>query len=78
MRAWMRYIEEVPTVAVRYPSFNMAFLSRFDGLARDRFHAEQADVRPLRKAFYPGTRLSELRALAPVYKSDPRGRDDSI
>ena len=52
MRAWMRYLEEVPTSAVRVPSFNMAFLPRFDGLDRDRFLAEQADIRPLRKHFY--------------------------
>ena len=29
MRAWMRFHEEVPTIAVRTPSFNMAFLPRF-------------------------------------------------
>jgi glutathione S-transferase len=51
MRKWMRYIEEVPTAAVRFPSFNMAFLPRFDGLDEDSFVAEQADVRPLRKGF---------------------------
>ena len=32
MRAWMRFMEEVPTAAVRVPSFNMVFLPRFDGL----------------------------------------------
>ena len=52
MRAWMRYLEEVPTAAVRYPSFNMAFLPRFDGLDDSRFLTEQADVRPLRKGFF--------------------------
>lgn len=52
MRAWMRYIEEVPTAAVRFPSFNMAFLPRFEGLDDGRFRAEQADVRPLRKGFF--------------------------
>lgn len=52
MRAWMRYIEEVPTAAVRFPSFNMAFLPRFDGLDDEGFAAEQADVRPLRKGFF--------------------------
>lgn len=52
MRAWMRFIEEVPTSAVRFPSFNMAFLPRFDGLDDERFLAEQADVRPLRKGFF--------------------------
>lgn len=52
MRAWMRFVEEVPTVAVRYPSFNMAFLPRFAGLDEQGFRAEQSDVRPLRKQFY--------------------------
>ena len=52
MRAWMRFLEEVPTAAVRVPSFNMAFLPRFAGLDRERFLKEQADIRPLRKHFY--------------------------
>jgi glutathione S-transferase len=52
MRKWMRYIEEVPTTAVRFPSFNMAFLPRFDGLDEESFVEEQADVRPLRKGFF--------------------------
>lgn len=52
MRAWMRYFEEVPTAAVRFPSFNMAFLPRFDGLDDDQFDAQQANVRPLRKGFF--------------------------
>ena len=52
MRAWMRFLEEVPTSAVRVPSFNMAFLPRFAGLDRDGFLREQADIRPLRKHFY--------------------------
>ena len=52
MRAWMRYLEEVPTVAVRVPSFNMGFLPRFAGLDEERFRAEQSDVRPIRKHFY--------------------------
>ena len=52
MRAWMRFLEEVPTAAVRVPSFNMGFLPRFDGLDRERFEAEQSDIRPIRKHFY--------------------------
>jgi glutathione S-transferase len=52
MRAWMRFLEEVPTAAVRVPSFNMGFLPRFEGLDRKQFEAEQADVRPIRKQFY--------------------------
>jgi len=52
MRAWMRYLEEVPTAAVRVPSFNMGFLPRYEGLDRERFQAEQSDIRPIRKHFY--------------------------
>jgi glutathione S-transferase len=52
MRAWMRYVEEVPTAAVRVPSFNGAFLYRFSGLDADQFFREHADVRPVRKHFY--------------------------
>lgn len=52
MRSWMRYFEEVPTAAVRVPSFNGAFLYRFNGLDEETFRREQADVRPVRKHFY--------------------------
>jgi glutathione S-transferase len=52
MRAWMRFLEEVPTAAVRVPSFNMGFLPRFAGLDRAQFEAQQADIRPIRKQFY--------------------------
>jgi glutathione S-transferase len=52
MRAWMRYLEEVPTAAVRVPSFNMAFLPRFAGLDRTQFEAQEAGPRPIRKHFY--------------------------
>lgn len=52
MRAWMRFLEEVPTAAVRVPSFNMGFLPRYEGLDRAQFEAQQADVRPIRRQFY--------------------------
>lgn len=52
VRWWIRYLDEVPTAAVRVPSFNMAFLPRYDGLDDAAFQAEQADIRPLRKHFY--------------------------
>ena len=52
VRAWIRYLDEVLTAAVRVPSFNMAFLPRYDGLDDDAFQKEQADIRPLRKHFY--------------------------
>lgn len=52
VRAWGRYLDEVPTAAIRVPSFNMAFLPRFDDLDDDSFQQSQADVRPIRKRFY--------------------------
>jgi glutathione S-transferase len=52
MRAWMRFLEEVPTAAVRVPSFNMGFLPRYEGLDRTQFEAQQSDIRPVRKHFY--------------------------
>lgn len=51
VRAWLRYIEEVPTVAIRIPSFNQLFLSGWASLqpeARERFIART----PLRKGHY--------------------------
>ena len=52
VRGWIRYLDEVPTAAVRVPSFNMAFLPRYDGLDDAAFQKEHADIRPLRKHFY--------------------------
>ena len=52
LRAWMRFLEEVPTAAVRVPSFNMGFLTRFEGLDRAQFEAQESDRRPIRKQFY--------------------------
>jgi glutathione S-transferase len=52
MRAWMRFLEEVPTPAIRVPSFHLALARRFGELDAGRFHAEVADRRPLRKHFY--------------------------
>jgi glutathione S-transferase len=52
MRAWMRYFEEVPTVAIRIPSFNKLFVKP---LKVDRTAAEfeaMTDRMPLRKQFY--------------------------
>ena len=52
MRAWMRFLEEVPTAAVRVPSFNMGFLPRYEGMDRNTFEGVEADIRPIRKQFY--------------------------
>jgi glutathione S-transferase len=52
MRAWMHYIEEVAVPAIRVPSFNRAFLYRFDGLDQKRFEEEQVNVRKVRKELF--------------------------
>lgn len=51
MRAWLRYFEEVPTVAVRFPSFNQVFL-KFYGAIPEEELKEEVERRPLRKHFY--------------------------
>ncbi len=51
LRKWLRYFEEVATPAVRPPSFNQAFLPRFENLSDSAFDAA-AEARPLRKHFY--------------------------
>jgi len=51
MRKWLRYFEEVPTPAVRYPSFNRVLINGFKKLTPDQFEAA-ANSRPLRKHFY--------------------------
>lgn len=50
LRAWLRYFEEVTTPAVRYPSFNQAFLARYAALTEEQF-GDAAARRPLRKRF---------------------------
>lgn len=52
MRAWLRYFEEVPTAAVRVPSFQGVFLPllRLIG-SEDQFDVAAAR-RPIRKGFY--------------------------
>jgi len=51
MRAWLRYIEEVPTPAVRYPSFNRVLVRNLQKMNKQDFD-RAADKRPLRKHFY--------------------------
>lgn len=51
MRKWLRFLEEVPTAAIRVPTFHMA-LKPFAGIDQQTFRAERADIRPLRKHFY--------------------------
>jgi len=51
MRAWMRYFEEVPTTAIRVPSFNKLFKKQLSEMPSKEFDA-MADKLPLRKQFY--------------------------
>jgi glutathione S-transferase len=51
MRKWLRYFEEVPTPAVRVPSFNQYLSKRFDKLSQEQFDTF-VDNHPMRKQFY--------------------------
>ncbi len=51
MRKWLRYMEEVPTPAVRYPSFQKFLIRSFAHLDDEAMEA-QAKRRPLRTDFY--------------------------
>jgi glutathione S-transferase len=50
MRSLMRFIDEVPTSAVRVPSYNLAFLPHFQAMTEGEFLAV-AESKPLRKEF---------------------------
>lgn len=50
MRSMMRYIDEIPTPAVRIPSYNLAFLPHFQAMSEEDFLA-LANSKPLRKEF---------------------------
>jgi glutathione S-transferase len=52
MRAWMRFCEEVPTPAIRVPSFNLALAQRYKGFDAARFQHQEIETRPLKKHFY--------------------------
>ena len=51
MRAWMRYFEEVPTAAIRAPSFNALFARNIVGKG-DAENRRRGERMPLRKHFY--------------------------
>ena len=53
MRWMMRYIDEIPTPAVRVPSYNLAFLPHFQKMSEEAFVA-LAESKPLRKEFLLG------------------------
>jgi glutathione S-transferase len=50
MRALMRFIDEMPAAAVRVPTFNLAFLPRFQAMSEEDFNA-MAEAKPLRREF---------------------------
>jgi len=51
MRKWMRYFEEVPTPAIRVPSFNKHLAKRYESM-NDEAYQQMADKHPVRKHFY--------------------------
>ncbi|MEH6473598.1 MAG: glutathione S-transferase family protein [Halopseudomonas sp.] len=51
MRALMRFFEEVPTPAVRFPSYNNFFSRHFEKMSDEEFQAF-ADAKPLRRNFF--------------------------
>lgn len=52
MRVWLRFMEEVPTKAVRIPSFQRVFLPTLRLVKRRDGFAKDTDQRTLRKGFY--------------------------
>ncbi len=50
MRALMHFIDEMPAAAVRFPTFNLAFLPGFQKMSREEFVAF-AESKPLRREF---------------------------
>ncbi len=50
MRSMMRFIDEVPTPAIRVPSYNLAFLPHFQAMSEEEFQA-LCDSKPLRREF---------------------------
>lgn len=50
MRALLHFIDEMPAAAVRVPTFNLAFLPRFQKMSREAFVAF-AESKPLRREF---------------------------
>lgn len=51
MRKWLRYLEEVPTPAIRVPSFNKHLAKRYENMEDDAYQ-QMADEHPVRKHFY--------------------------
>lgn len=58
MRSWMRYFEEVPTQAIRVPTFNALLAPRLRELSDDKYEAI-TEAMPVRKQFYRRMNLKE-------------------
>ena len=58
MRKWLRYFEEVPTPAIRVPSFNQYLSKRFDKLSDKEFQ-DFVDNHPIRKHFFKKMRKEQ-------------------
>jgi glutathione S-transferase len=52
MRAWTHYIEEVAVGAIRVPSFNRAFLYRFENKDQTQFENDEIGPRPVRRELF--------------------------
>jgi glutathione S-transferase len=82
MRALMRFIDEVPTPAVRVPSYNFAFLPHFQGMSEEAFRA-LADAKPLRREFLlkmgrTGFSEAEMKAALDRLRRAVARMDDAI
>lgn len=51
MRAWLRFIDEVPSMAVRVPSFQNVFLDRFKAMSEEEYVAFR-ESNTLRRDFF--------------------------
>jgi glutathione S-transferase len=51
MRAWRQFIDEVPTAAIRVPSYNRYIRHKYENMAQEDFDAQVAK-RTVRKHFY--------------------------
>lgn len=51
LRAWLHYIDEVPTPSIRIPSINKTVLDAFRGMSAEAFE-EYLDRTPLRRDFF--------------------------
>lgn len=62
VRTWRQYIDEVPTTAIRIPSFNLVILKNMKHMSEEAF-AAKAEKRPLRKHFYQKMSLNGFSQL---------------